>query len=68
MHGYPSVSASDFKVIYSDGETEPQDPYENVALNGTASSDSNETDGLNASKAFDGGQNDQRITLVKCCG
>ena len=54
MHGYPSVSASDFKVIYSDGETEPQDPYENVALNGTASSDSNETDGLNASKAFDG--------------
>ena len=54
MHGYPSVSASDFKVIYSDGETAPQDPYENVALNGTASSDSNETDGLNASKAFDG--------------
>ena len=54
MHGYPSVSASDFKVIYSDGETVPQDPYENVALNGTASSDSNETDGLNASKAFDG--------------
>ena len=54
MHGYPSVSASDFKVIYSDGETVPQDPYENVALNGTASSDSNEADGLNASKAFDG--------------
>ena len=54
MHGYPSVSASDFKVIYSDGETAPQDPYENVALNGTASSDSNEADGLNASKAFDG--------------
>ena len=54
MHGYPSVSASDFKVIYSDGETVPQDPYENVALNGTASSSSNETADLAADKAFDG--------------
>ena len=51
MHGYPSVSASDFKVIYSDGETVPQDPYENVALNGTASSSSNETADLAADKA-----------------
>lgn len=55
MHGYPSVSACDFKVMLKDeAQATPQDPEENVALNKTGYSSSNETSDLNASKAFDG--------------
>ena len=53
--GYPNVSARDFKVMLKDeSQSTPQDPEENVALNKTGQSSSNETADLNASKAFDG--------------
>lgn len=53
--GYPNVSACDFKVMLKDeSQSTPQDPEENVALNKTGQSSSNETADLNASKAFDG--------------
>lgn len=44
MHGYPSVSASDFKVMLKD-ETQPtpQDPSENVALGQKGYASSTET-------------------------
>ena len=55
MHGYPSVSASDFKVMLKDeSQSTPQDPEENVALGRTGYSSSNETADLTADKAFDG--------------
>lgn len=55
MHGYQSVSARDFKVMLKDDSQQiPQDPEDNVALNKTGYSSSNETEGLNANKAFDG--------------
>lgn len=55
MHGYPSVSASDFKVMLKDeSQSTPQDPEENVALGRTGDSSSNETADLTADKAFDG--------------
>lgn len=54
QYGYPSVSCRDFEVMLTDGQQLPQDPQENVALNKDATSSSNETSGLNASKAFDG--------------
>lgn len=55
MHGYPSVSASDFKVMLKDeSQSTPQDPEENVALGRTGYSSSNETADLIADKAFDG--------------
>ena len=50
--GYPNVSARDFKVMLKDeSQSTPQDPEENVALNKTGQSSSNETADLNASKA-----------------
>lgn len=55
MHGYQSVSARDFKVMLKDDSQQiPQDPEDNVALNKTGYSSSNEAEGLNANKAFDG--------------
>lgn len=55
MHGYPSVSACDFKVMLKDeSQATPQDPEENVALGKTGYSSSNETADLTADKAFDG--------------
>ena len=54
QNGYPSVSCRNFEVMLTDGQQLPQDPQENVALNKDATSSSNETSGLNASKAFDG--------------
>lgn len=55
MHGYPSVSASDFKVMLKDeSQSTPQDPEENVALGRTGYSSSHETTDLTADKAFDG--------------
>lgn len=55
MHGYPSVSASDFKVMLKDeSQSTPQDPEENVALGRTGYSSSNETADLTVDKAFDG--------------
>lgn len=55
MHGYPNVSASDFKVMLKD-ETQPtpQDPSENVALGQKGYASSTETSDLTADKAFDG--------------
>lgn len=55
MHGYPSVSASDFKVMLKD-ETQPtpQDPSENVALGQKGYASSTETSDFAADKAFDG--------------
>ena len=55
MHGYPNVSASDFKVMLKD-ETQPtpQDPSENVALGQKGYASSIETSDLTADKAFDG--------------
>lgn len=55
MHGYPSVSATDFQVMLKDSsQTIPQDPEENVALGKTGYASSQETSDLNANKAFDG--------------
>ena len=55
VSGYPSASLREFEIYNVDGsESTPQDPAENVALNKTGYSSSNETAELNASKAFDG--------------
>lgn len=55
MHGYPSVSATDFQVMLKDSsQTIPQDPEENVALGKTGYASSQEASDLNANKAFDG--------------
>lgn len=55
VSGYPSASLREFEIYNVDGsESTPQDPAENVALNKTGQSSSNETADLNASKAFDG--------------
>lgn len=55
VSGYPSASLREFEIYNDDGsESTPQDPAENVALNKTGQSSSNETADLNASKAFDG--------------
>ena len=55
MHGYPSVSATDFQVMLKDSsQAIPQDPEENVALGKTGYASSQETSDLNANKAFDG--------------
>ncbi|WP_281627590.1 discoidin domain-containing protein, partial [Traorella massiliensis] len=55
MHGYQSVSARDFTVMLKDDSQQiPQDPEDNVALNKIGYSSSNEAEGLNANKAFDG--------------
>ena len=51
MHGYPNVSASDFKVMLKD-ETQPtpQDPSENVALGQKGYASSTETSDLDVYK------------------
>lgn len=55
MHGYPSVSASDFKVMLKDdSQPNPQDPEQNVALGMKGYASSQETSDLTADKAFDG--------------
>lgn len=55
VNGYPNVSACEFEVMLKDDSQQiPQDPEDNVALNKTGYSSSNETEGLNANKAFDG--------------
>lgn len=55
VSGYPSASLREFEIYNVDGsESTPQDPEENVALNKTGQSSSNENADLNASKAFDG--------------
>ncbi len=55
MHGYPSVSATDFQVMLKDSSQPiPQDPEENVALNGTAVASSQEDDSVKAANAIDG--------------
>lgn len=55
MHGYPSVSATDFQVMLKDSsQAIPQDPEENVALGKTGYASSQEASDLNANKAFDG--------------
>ena len=55
MHGYPSVSATDFQVMLKDSsQAIPQDPEENVALGKTGVASSQEASDLNANKAFDG--------------
>lgn len=68
MHGYPSVSASDFKVMLKD-ETQPtpQDPSENVALGQKGYASSTETSDFTADKAFDGDTSSQDLPLVKQC-
>lgn len=55
VSGYPSASLREFEIYNVDGsESTPQDPAENVALNKTGYSSSNETAALTADKAFDG--------------
>ena len=55
VNGYPNVSACEFEVMLKDDSQQiPQDPEDNVALNKTGYSSSNEAEGLNANKAFDG--------------
>lgn len=55
VNGYPNVSACEFEVMLKDDSQQiPQDPQDNVALNKTGYSSSNEAEGLNANKAFDG--------------
>lgn len=55
VSGYPSASLREFEIYNVDGsESTPQDPAENVALNKTGYSSSNETADLTADKAFDG--------------
>ena len=55
MYGYPSVSASDFKVMLKDdSQPVPQDPEENVALGKSAVASSEEASSVTASNAVDG--------------
>lgn len=55
VNGYPNVSACEFEVMLKDDSQQiPQDPQDNVALNKTGYSSSNEAEDLNANKAFDG--------------
>lgn len=59
MAGYPSCSARDFTAMLVDEEHEAQDPQENVALNASASSSSNEVNYLSAEKAVDGDRSER---------